>query len=199
LNRKKRKTPHWWLAFFTEKWHPLNLMKPTKLVIAVATALILGTSMSFSQETKKKASSENKEIAAIRELVEAQSKQMETLAAQMARLTQLVEALRPAPTPTPAPVSLPAATPSITPEATPAVAVPAAATPAPENPSVHTVTKGETLTSIAKHYKTTVGDLLKVNKIENDRMLQIGQTLVIPTPTPTPPPVDIPPIKKQNP
>jgi LysM repeat protein len=50
------------------------------------------------------------------------------------------------------------------------------------------VTKGETLTSIAKHYKLTVGDLLKVNKIENDRMLQIGQTLVIPTPAPSEPP-----------
>jgi LysM repeat protein len=44
----------------------------------------------------------------------------------------------------------------------------------------HTVAKGETLTSIAKLYNITVSELQKVNKIENDRKLQIGQTLTIP-------------------
>ena len=44
----------------------------------------------------------------------------------------------------------------------------------------HEVTKGETLTSIAKHYKVTVGELLKVNKITDVRKLQIGQTLALP-------------------
>jgi len=67
-------------------------------------------------------------------------------------------------------------------------------TGSPETPGTHIVTKGETLTSIAKHYKITLGDLLKVNKIENDRMLQIGQTLVIPTPAPA----DNPQEKKEN-
>ncbi len=40
--------------------------------------------------------------------------------------------------------------------------------------------RGETLTSIAKQHKVSVDELQKFNHIENDRKLQIGQTLVIP-------------------
>ena len=42
------------------------------------------------------------------------------------------------------------------------------------------VARGETLTSIAKMHNVTVSDLQKANHIENDRKLQIGQTLIIP-------------------
>ena len=45
----------------------------------------------------------------------------------------------------------------------------------------HLVAKGETLTSIAKQYNIPLAELQKANKIENDRKLQIGQTLKIPT------------------
>ncbi len=45
----------------------------------------------------------------------------------------------------------------------------------------HVVAKGETLTSIARQHKVTVQELQKFNHIENDRTLQIGQTLVIPS------------------
>ena len=45
------------------------------------------------------------------------------------------------------------------------------------------VAKGETLTSIAKTHKVGVTELQKFNHIENDRALQIGQTIMIPTPT----------------
>jgi LysM repeat protein len=44
----------------------------------------------------------------------------------------------------------------------------------------HVVVKGETLTSIARHYNISLSELQRVNKIENDRKLQIGQSLVIP-------------------
>jgi LysM repeat protein len=44
----------------------------------------------------------------------------------------------------------------------------------------HTVARGETLTSIAKQYNVSVTELQKFNHIENDRKLQIGQTLAIP-------------------
>ncbi len=44
----------------------------------------------------------------------------------------------------------------------------------------HVVTRGETLTSIARQYKVSIPDLQKRNHIQNDRTLQIGQTLVIP-------------------
>ena len=47
--------------------------------------------------------------------------------------------------------------------------------------NAHVVTKGETLTSIAKAYKVGVADLQKFNHIENDRALQIGQTIMLPT------------------
>ena len=46
----------------------------------------------------------------------------------------------------------------------------------------HVVAKGETLTAIAKMHKVTVEDLQKFNHIENDRKLQIGQTIMIPPP-----------------
>ena len=58
----------------------------------------------------------------------------------------------------------------------------AAATPNEAASAVtHVVAKGETLTVIAKRYKVGVADLLKVNKITDERKLQIGQTLTIPT------------------
>jgi LysM repeat protein len=69
------------------------------------------------------------------------------------------------------------------------------ATAAPPVPAgtanTHVVTKGETLTSIAKQYHVGIADLQKFNRIENDRKLQIGQTLAIPgapssSPTVTP-------------
>ncbi len=50
--------------------------------------------------------------------------------------------------------------------------------------NTHTVTRGETLTSIAKMYKVTVDELQQANHIEDGRKLQAGQTIVIPTPSP---------------
>ena len=47
--------------------------------------------------------------------------------------------------------------------------------------NVHVVARGETLTAIAKMHNVTVSDLQKANHIENDRKLQIGQTIIIPT------------------
>src|SRR5256714_11609796 len=59
----------------------------------------------------------------------------------------------------------------------------AATTEAPkptQSGNSHVVAKGETLTSIAKMHKVTVEELQKFNHIENDRKLQIGQTIMIP-------------------
>jgi len=44
----------------------------------------------------------------------------------------------------------------------------------------HIVIKGDTLSSIAAHYKVKVATLEKVNHITDDRKLQVGQKLVIP-------------------
>jgi LysM repeat protein len=52
--------------------------------------------------------------------------------------------------------------------------------------SSHTIAKGETLTSIAKMHHVTIDELQKANHIENDRKLQVGQTLIIPPPSGSP-------------
>jgi len=56
----------------------------------------------------------------------------------------------------------------------------AAVSPAPGGHH-HLVVKGETLSSIAAHYKVTVPALEKVNHITDARKLRIGQDLVIPS------------------
>ena len=67
-----------------------------------------------------------------------------------------------------------------------AVAPGASALHSPLEGNVHTVARGETLTSIAKMYKVTVDDLQKANHIEDGRKLQAGQTITIPTASPAP-------------
>lgn len=55
------------------------------------------------------------------------------------------------------------------------------------NDNNHVVARGETLTSIAKMYGVSVGELQKYNHIDNPLKLQAGQTLLIP-PSPIPSP-----------
>jgi LysM repeat protein len=66
----------------------------------------------------------------------------------------------------------------------------------PSNGTSHIVARGETLTSIAKMNNVSVSELQKYNHIENDRKLQIGQTLAIPSaggsPTSSPSPSSSP-------
>ena len=140
----------------------------------------------------------------LRQAVEQQSKQISLLAEQVGKLTKVLESHK-APEPTvktneatPAP----APTPTVTTEA--AKPAPEAATEAPKGEGIpkaeavpgtkHVVAKGETLTSIAKHYNISIADLKNANKIDNERKLQIGQILSIPT-AKTPEPTD----KKENP
>jgi len=125
------------------------------------------------------------ELRELRKTVEQQSKQIETLTQQVAKLTATLEGK-----PMPAP-----AQPS---PGTPAASAPEefAATPAPKAEPVeprHIVVKGDTLTSVAKQYAITIGDLQKANKEVNERKLQIGQSLKLPPnaqikPTTTPEP-----------
>jgi LysM repeat protein len=55
------------------------------------------------------------------------------------------------------------------------------AAPAEAQGNEHVVTKGESLSSIAKTYGITVDDLKKANNITNPNKLEVGQKLVIPT------------------
>ena len=138
------------------------------------------------------------EIQELRRDVQMQAKKIEALSEQILRLTQLVEAakapaVRVAPTATTA-IIKPEPAHSVTPEPN----VPRAE--AVLQPVKHTVEKGETLTSIAKHYNIPLADLQKLNKIANDRKLQIGQTLIVPAVNPpeTKAP-EAPAQKKENP
>ncbi len=61
----------------------------------------------------------------------------------------------------------------------------------PPGVNTHVVEKGETLTSIARMHKVSISELQKLNHIEDDRKLQIGQTLLLPggpSPSPSPSP-----------
>lgn len=144
-------------------------------------AMFLGAPGGYSQE--KPAGSSTEEIRAIHQLLEQQTRQLDTLTQQVAKLSAIIEtshSISPAPAPSPAqnmpPVQETNPAPSPSPDASPPKAEPV------DIGTTHVVTRGETLTSIAKQYKVGVGELQKVNKIRNDRMLQIGQTLTIPSP-----------------
>jgi len=97
-----------------------------------------------------------------------------------------------------APTVRPTATAPITPP--PATATPAATA----TPVIHVVQGGETLLSIAFDYGVSLQVLQDINRIENPQLLQVGQSLIIPTggeetgvtpglllPTPTPLPFGV--------
>ena len=116
--------------------------------------------------------SEKALLEALSKKIDEQNAKIDILSQQILKLEQQVAKVRPGvmigETPSPT------ATHSATTEA------PKATTPAPQSGNNHVVAKGETLTSIAKMHKVSVDELKKFNRIENDRTLQIGQTIMIP-------------------
>jgi LysM repeat protein len=172
--------------------------------LSLAAALLSTASLLAGEQVTPTPAAEGtllEEVHALRFTVEAQSKQIAGLAEQILELRLVLEGHKPPgapvmpPPPTaepPAPAEPPPAPP--TPPAPPAPA-PAAETEAPRAEATgggvkHIVAKGETLTSIAKQYNIPIADLHKANKIVNDRKLQIGQVLSIPTAKPSEPPTD---------
>lgn len=112
--------------------------------------------------------------------IDEQNTKIDALSQQILKLEQQISSIRPG-------VMIGDSTAT----AAPATAVSGSSpAPAPAG-NAHVVAKGETLTSIAKTHKVGVGELQKFNQIANDRALQIGQTIMIPTPgasSPTPSP-----------
>lgn len=127
------------------------------------------------------------EVRELRALVEKQSKQLDALAEQVAKLRITLEKAGEVPL-----TATPAATAAVVAAAAPSTPAPVPApttefstdTPKAEPPDGkrHVVIKGETLTSIAKHYNLSVLELKKANKDVDERKLQIGQALTIPAP-----------------
>lgn len=126
------------------------------------------------------------ELRALRQMVELQSKQLDALTRQVAKLAAAAEG-KPAPKAEPPP-------------AAPAAQEFSINTPKAEDsgPPKHVIVKGETLTSIAKHYNIAVAELQKANKDVNPGKLQIGQAIVIPA-APNPKNPESTPEKKENP
>jgi len=122
-----------------------------------------------------------KMLEALSKKIDEQNAKIDTLSQQILKLEQQIAKMRPGviigETPAPSPTS----------NATTSAAE--APKPTQQSGNSHVVAKGETLTSIAKMHKVTVEELQKFNHIENDRKLQIGQTIMIPpasSPSPSP-------------
>lgn len=131
-------------------------------------------------------SSELNETRELRKSIEEQSRQIENLSRQLARIEAAL-ALPKSPAPPPAALP-PDAHAVLPPDRIKELPKPEGTKPeGSDSAAKHVVERGETLTSIAKHYNISVVDLQKVNKIENDRKLQIGQALIIPASKPPEP------------
>ena len=115
------------------------------------------------------------ELKALRQLVEQQSKQIDNLTVQVAKIQARLDAgADPA-----APVV------STTPAAQPVEKAEFSAPAAPPKPAnVHIVVKGESLDKIARTHNTTAAEIQKLNRIAQPKKLQIGQQLVLPVTTP---------------
>jgi LysM repeat protein len=111
-------------------------------------------------------------LEALSKKIDEQNAKIDTLSQQILKLEQeIAKNTRPGvmigETPSPSP-------------ATNSAAATEVSKPPQQSGNNHVVAKGETLTSIAKMHKVTVEELQKFNHIENDRKLQIGQTILIP-------------------
>ena len=148
---------------------------------------IFGIAAAASEVARSEDTQTTQELKNLEQVVQEQSKRIDSLTQQVAKLRLFLEtknegAVAAAADESPKPTAEPA------PEPPKAEAVPKPDPKAEEleGGAKHLVAKGETLTSIAKHYNIPLVELQKANKNVNDRKLQIGQTLTIPTPTPTP-------------
>ena len=147
-------------------------MKPVAICFAMISAAVL-TSGDLHAQAFATGEKANAQLEALTKKIDEQNMKIDALSQQILKLEQQISAIRPG-------VMVGEATPPPAASATSTTASTAAA-PSPAG-NAHVVAKGETLTSIAKAHKVNVGDLQKFNRIENDRALQIGQTIMIPVP-----------------
>jgi LysM repeat protein len=143
-------------------------------ILAILLCLCLFARLSFAQKpTPGKTNSESSELLNLARKIDQQNIKIDLLSQQILRLQQQIEHVKP----------------GALSEGGAAHESPSAAPVAANNGNTHVVQKGETLTSIAHMHKVLVSDLEKLNHIEDDRKLQIGQTLVLPgggaSPSPT--------------
>jgi LysM repeat protein len=147
---------------------------------AIASLTLLGALMFCANapaQTFADSGKTDKMLEALSKKIDEQNAKIDTLSQQILKLEQQISKnARPGviigETPSPSPAT---------------TSVADAPKPVPQSGNSHVVAKGETLTSIAKMHKVTVEELQKFNHIENDRKLQIGQTIMIPSSSTTSP------------
>jgi LysM repeat protein len=145
----------------------MHRLAVASLILSVA--VLMGANVS----AQTFAGNENSEkmLEALSKKIDEQNAKIDTLSQQILKLEQQISKMRPGvmigETPSPSPTA-------------PTSATTEAPKPTQQSGNSHVVAKGETLTSIAKMHKVTVEELQKFNHIENDRKLQIGQTIMIP-------------------
>jgi len=150
---------------------------PFCVLLFVFAFSVAASAQTFAQGGSDKASAQ---LETLTKKIDEQNTKIDALSQQLLKLEQQIASIRPG-------VMIGEATPSA-PSATTTTAA-SASTPVPTGAgNAHVVTKGETLTSIAKANRVGVQELQKFNHIENDRALQIGQTIMIPVPGGTPAP-----------
>jgi LysM repeat protein len=149
-----------------------------RMVFCWVLLTLSGASALFAQD---KGSAAFKDLEAIKAQLKTQEDRIDKLSQEV---TRLVDALKQKGIAIPAvagsaPTPLPMASGPAVP-ATAGVDSPTAADPA--NTRTHTVAKGETLSQIAKQFGVTVDEIQQLNKIEDAKKLQAGQTIKIPPP-----------------
>ena len=154
-------------------------MDGKRLATAIAFTMV---PISFLAAQEKGGPSTQGDLEAIKAELRSQDDRINRLSSEVGRLVEALKekgivierAAGAAPKASPVPSATPAAT--------------TAGTVGVDNPSPtavggtrsHVVAKGETLIQIAKQYGVTVDDIEQLNKIQDAKKLQIGQTLKIP-------------------
>jgi LysM repeat protein len=154
------------------RWQDFAAMKVAGIFCAIS-SLALCTASGESPAPHAAKSADSTQLEALAKKIDEQNAKIDALSQEILRLEQQLSHARPG-----VMIGEGAAAP-------PTAAAPTEAAPhSAVAGNTHTVTRGETLTSIAKLYKVTVDDLQKANHIEDGRKLQAGQTIIIPTASP---------------
>jgi len=162
------------------------MKSPTRETLAVFVVTALVSTHSFAQTfapTPNPAASQTAQLQELTKKIDEQNAKIDMLSQQILKLQQQLSNQRPGVMIGEGAPSTSSST-SATSTSTPAAAESSAKA---GNGNSHIVARGETLTSIAKVYNVSVGELQKFNHIDNPLKLQAGQTLLIP-PSPIPSP-----------
>jgi LysM repeat protein len=183
-----------------QKNQQMSKSLPMKLCPQILVALFLSTAIASSVSAQAMArspapsTSNAAQIEILTKKIDEQNAKIDMLSQQILKLEQQLSGSRPGTMVGDAAASPAASSPTpVTSMYAPSAQFSASPTPSSANGNSHVVARGETLTSIAKMHNVSVSELQKFNHIENDRKLQIGQTIMLPASTSPAPPASSPP------